>query len=876
MKKHWVSACICLCILSITGCGLFSSASKNNKKKPSDVVAIDTAAAIFEQGEPYDIKPATAAESYDPTDLPYQPVRTRRNDILDTRLALSFDWSKKHVIGKAHLTIKPYFYPTQKLELDAQSFTIHKVAMMTAKGEQPLTYTYDNKLLTIDLGKIYTAKDTYQIWIDYTARPYEREAGIGQAVTSDRGLFFINADGKEGDKPQQIWTQGETMFNSCWFPTFDDPSEKCTQEIAITVENKFVTISNGKKVSSTPHPDGTRTDVWVQTQPHPVYLFALAVGEFGEYKDTWRGKEVNYYMEKKYAPYAKAIFGNTPEMMEVFSKKLGVDYPWDKYSQIVVRDFVSGAMENTTCTIFFEQMNMDDRQLLDYDNEDIIAHELFHHWFGDLVTCESYANLALNESFASYGEYIWMENKYGKDAADLHIQEDLENYLSEAVGKQVPIFRDHYNHPDDMFDRHSYEKGACVLHTLREYVGDSAFFLSLNRYLTKYAYQNTELANLRMEFEQTTGEDLNWFFNQWFFSAGHPQIFASISQADSTVAVEVHQIQTTPGVPQVFRVFFESTLTDGKNTYTFPVEMNTADTTYTWTVPTKIKGIDLAGGRFFLGEIEIAEPNANQVTGLYKPSAPFPVRLHSITNLANKPLTDETVDVLLKGLNDNSTEIKQLSLIFLDKYEGIRKKQLLKEALRLSRDASARVRKYAFLHFEKESVLEYARSKGLAPQIDSLIDRGIADKSYEVASSTLLILKSWDKARHEAVIKQMAKTESSEVILAYVLFSLMDYNDAEAVQSFFGGLGKLDATTQGFIISSDVGNYLEKLDEKNQALGLTWLMETATNGEVQLRKAALQALRMFKNNETVRAFAQKRLAAESEDEIKWRLEDILK
>jgi aminopeptidase N len=208
----------------------------------------------------------------------------------------------------------------------------------------------------------------------------------------------------------------------------------------------------------------------------------VAGGNFAVIKDHWKNMEVNYYVEPKYESTAKLIFGNTPEMINLFSEKLGVDYPWDKYSQIVVRDFVAGAMENTGAVTFAEDMNMDARAVIDNPDEETISHELFHHWFGDLVTAESWPNLPLNESFATYGEYIWADYKYGREEADRAANEDLIKYLRTSKTKKVNMIRFDLTDREDMFDNYSYQKGGRIIHMLRKIVGDEAFFASLKLY----------------------------------------------------------------------------------------------------------------------------------------------------------------------------------------------------------------------------------------------------------------------------------------------------------------------------------------------------------------------------------------------------------
>src|SRR5688500_12849143 len=339
--------------------------------------------------------------------------------------------------------------------------------------------------MDVDLNKLYKGGEKYTIHIDYIAKPDELKTAGSAAIIDAKGLYFVNPRGEEKDKPTQIWTQGETEATSVWCPTIDKPNQKTTQEIYMTVPQKFVTLSNGKLMSQKKNPDGTRTDHWKMDQPHAPYLFFMGVGDYAVVKDSYKGKEVSYYVEKEYAPVARKIFGNTPEMMAYFSRILGVEYPWVKYAQIVGRDYVSGAMENTTATLHQESAQQDARELID-DNtwEGTIAHELFHQWFGNLVTSESWSNLTLNESFANYSQVLWKEYKYGKDAGDEENFSDMNGYIQSQSDKK-DLVRYYYADKEAMFDAVSYNKGGRILHMLRNYVGDSAFYKALNMYLVK-------------------------------------------------------------------------------------------------------------------------------------------------------------------------------------------------------------------------------------------------------------------------------------------------------------------------------------------------------------------------------------------------------
>lgn len=453
----------------------------------------------------------------------YQATRTALTELIHTKLELTPDWSKSYLYGKATITAKPYFYPSDSLILDAKGMEIKAISL----NGKPLNYTYKEYVLKIQLDKIYTRNERYTLTIDYVAKPNTLKVGGGVAVTSDKGLYFINPLNEEGRFMPQIWTQGETESNSVWFPTIDSPNFKSTQEVYLTVANKYKTLSNGTLVSSVVNADGTRTDYWKQDQRHSMYLFMIAVGEFEVVTDSYiksDGTEmlVDYYVEPQWKDQAKAIFGKTPKMIRFFSDLLGMEYPWDKYSQIVVREYVSGAMENTTAVVFGDYVYKNERELADGNDEATIAHELFHHWFGNLVTTESWSNLALNEAFANYSQFLWDEFEYGLDVAQLNKEKDLLGYFSTDFHHNLVWFD--YNFRDDVFDTQTYNKGGAILHQLRKYLGDDAFYASLNHYLKKHAYKTAEYNDLRIAFEEVTGKDLNWYFNQWFLGKGHPEV----------------------------------------------------------------------------------------------------------------------------------------------------------------------------------------------------------------------------------------------------------------------------------------------------------------------------------------------------------------
>lgn len=602
----------------------------------------------------------------------YRETPPKINDLIHTKLDVSFDYKKCYLYGKEWVTLKPHFYPTDTLRLDAKGMDIHNISIVENGKNIPLKYIYQDSLsLAIHLDRIYHNNESYTIYIDYTSKPNELKEHGSAAINDAKGLYFINPDGKDKDKPIQVWTQGETESSSAWFPTIDKPEQKTTDEISMTVPAKYVTLSNGRLASQKVNGDGTRTDTWKMDLPHSPYLFMMAVGDFKIYHDKWRDKEVNYYLEPKYAPYAKQIFGNTPEMIEFYSKTLGVDYPWNKYSQIVVRDYVSGAMENTSATLHGEQVQKTARQMIDsyYDESQVdIAHELFHQWFGDYVTCESWSNITMNESFADFSEMLWGTYKYGKDEGDYQNYTDMQQYLTYPGAQQKNLVRFHYVDKEDVFDFVSYQKGGRILNMLRTYLGDAAFFKGLNIYLKTNAFKTGEAQQLRLALEDASGLDLNWFFNQWYYGPGNPDLNISYKWDEGSKTETVY-LQQTQDIKQFILPFAIDIYAGGKKVR-HNVWMRDRADTLTFAVNQKPDLVNVDGDKILL-----AQKTDNKSLDEY------------VFQYFNAPLfldRYEAIDAAAKNQKDKGAQ-KVLIAALHDKYYRLQIKAI--KALDMSNDA---------------------------------------------------------------------------------------------------------------------------------------------------------------------------------------------
>ena len=628
-----------------------------------------------------------------PDTLPiYNGSYERVHDLLHTKLEVAFDWGQEQLLGKATLDLTPVFYISDRLELNAVGFDISSVR--NEKG-QDLSYKYDGYVIDIALDRTYSRGETYTVVIDYTAMPSKLEENGSAAITSDRGLFFINAQNDNIYKPQQIWTQGETENNSKWFPTIDKPNEKCSQEMFITVEDRFTTLSNGKLMSSTDNSDGSRTDYWKQELPHTPYLFMMAIGEYAVVEDNWQDLDVNYYVEPEYEKDAKAIFNHTTEMLEFFSELLDYKYPWDKYSQVVVRDFVSGAMENTSASVYGDFIQKTTEELIDNHNDNIVAHEMFHHWFGDLVTCENWANLTLNEGFANYSEYLWQEHKYGLASAEHHRNDEMKTYFESSLNNTHPLIHYSYENKEDMFDAHSYNKGGLVLHMLRNIVGDDAFFKSLNKYLRDNEFSSVEVDELRLAFEEITGKDLSWFFDQWYLTEGHPilEIEYDFDFKSNKLKIIVDQVQEESDHKYIYQLPVEAAVyhKDG-SIEKYPFLINKRSQNFEIQLDQEPAVTILDGERYLLAETKEVFSTA-QLKALFNLSPHFVDKNFALTKLRNN---DRAKEIYEAALSDPYWHFRKQGLSYRYLEVPVEKIKMLAE-----NDPHSRIRKDALRSLKK-------------------------------------------------------------------------------------------------------------------------------------------------------------------------------
>ena len=814
------------------------------------------------------------APSWAPKIFDYNPSRTQEFDLLHTKIEISFDWEKQWAYGKATLNLKPWFYQTDTLRLDAKGFDLKNIALLGNGSSKKLSFRYDSMMIHIALDKKYSRDEEIQVEIEYIARPNEITQEGSAAISEAKGLYFINPKGEEPNKPRQIWTQGETESNSCWFPTIDSPNERCTDEIFIRVEDKYVTLSNGKLISQKNNGDGTRTDHWKQELPHAPYLFMMAIGEYAIVKDKWRNIDVNYYVEKKYEASARANFGNTPEMLEFFSTRLGVPYPWEKYSQVVVRDFVSGAMENTSAVIHFSALQQTNREHIDKSMEGIVAHELFHHWFGDLVTCESWSNLPLNESFATYGEYLWDEYKYGKDMADELLSGNINSYIDESKTKREPLIRFFYKTREDMFDRHSYQKGGCILHMLRNLVGDDAFFTSLEVYLKKNAYTSVEIHKLRMAFEEVTGKDLNWFFNQWFMSAGHPELKVKYQYADGKLSVNVTQNQNLQYIP-LFRFPVSIAAGSGTNYQSWNFEISSKDTTFFIPMNAEPEGMIFDADKILVATISENKNQKNWEWQL-RNAKNFRQKEEAIRNLSFSIEKEEVASLFMEKLKDPYYGVRKLVAIQMQNYSGNNlekyRAQLREIALK---DPKSGVRVAALNSAIPLSLFSDENTTNLQEMsmINSVLMVAVKDSSYAVQNSALTRLVKSSPEEGKKIVAEMALNPDKENV-ATLSTVLMDNNPKEGMAFASKQFADMEPGMEKISLISLISKQIKSSDVDHKNTAIQFLQRVAENdGTWWIRLISVQNLMQNKSEPGVADFLKKLSETESNEMIKNMIQD---
>lgn len=444
-------------------------------------------------------------------------------------LDLALDIPNRSYTGTCTLRLNPICDGIDRLTLDAVNLDIISVNI----SQTPQAFEYDGQQLSVKLTRATIAGQPIEIAIAYSVEQPER------------GMYFISPDDDYPHKPTQVWTQGEDEDSRFWFPCFDYPGQLATSEIRVRVPQPLIAISNGELIHTAENGE-TKIYHWSQKQIHPTYLMTLAVGDFAEIRDEWHGKPVTYYVEKEREADASRSLGKTPRMIEFFSKTFGYSYPYPKYAQVCVDDFIFGGMENTSTTLLTSRCLLDERATLDNrGTESLVAHELAHQWFGDLVVIKHWSHAWIKEGMATYSEVLWTEFEYGAQEGAYYRFQEAKNYLAEDKNRyRRPIVTHVYREAIELYDRHIYEKGGCVYHMIRAELGEALFFNAIQTFVQDNAHKTVETIDLLRAIEKATGRNLLFLFDQYVYRGGHPDFKVAYSWDEESNLAKVTVTQT--------------------------------------------------------------------------------------------------------------------------------------------------------------------------------------------------------------------------------------------------------------------------------------------------------------------------------------------
>jgi aminopeptidase N len=521
--------------------------------------------------------------------------RDRPFSVQHLRLDVTLDVAQKSIVARTTLDVRRVDPSAEAIALDAVGFTIDRVSVDGHEAE----WRYDGQLLTVSLRADHQAA---RIDVDYRATPR-------------RGLYFLEPDEHYPDRPRQVWSQCQEEDARHFVVCHDSPHAKMTTEVIARVPRGWYALSNGALVSTDEPERGPHVYHWKMDEPHSSYLLTLVAGEFTEIADgvVLLGREVpvTYLVPRGREEDGRRAFGRTPEMIRHFSEVTGVPYPWNKYAQVVVSDFIFGGMENTTATTMYEHVLLDERAAIDVTSDDIVAHELAHQWFGDYVTCRAWYEAWLNEGFATFFEHVWREKDLGADEYAYGIKGDLAAYASEAHGRyRRSVVCQDYDAPLDLFDRHLYEKGALVLHSLRVELGDTLFWRGVKRYLDGHAGGIVETRDLQRAMEEVSGRSLGRFFEQAVYRAGHPEVEVHIGWDRGVLTVGARQTQSTSdGVPACFELTLDLDVVDSSGNVTRrSVTMTERHQSFALSAPTRPAFVVVDPAARILGEVRVKAP----------------------------------------------------------------------------------------------------------------------------------------------------------------------------------------------------------------------------------------------------------------------------
>jgi len=643
-------------------------------------------------------------------DEPY--ARARDYDLQHSRIALRFDVEQKKVLGDVTHSLSILRDGTSKIWFDSVGLTIESVTV----NKSPAKFETTTDKLIVPLPEVAKAGDKLDVAIRYEGKP-------------TKGMYFILPDKDYPDRPKQIWTQGESEDTRYYLPTYDYPNDRLTTETILTVPASWITVSNGKLISVSDAGKGLKIWTWRESLPSSTYLITVVVGEFDEVKESWRGVPVTYYAPKGRGDRLPVNYSRTPAMIDLFSKKLGVDYPWEKYAQVMVDDFVAGGMENSSATTnTSSSLNHPKIAAELYTDEDgLISHELGHQWFGDLVTCKDWGDIWLNEGFATFMENVWTEAHYGKDQADNERWEGIRQWFGDGNLFNKPIVRHDFDDSSE-FDGNAYTKGGLVLHMLRQQLGADAFYRGLQHYLEANRGKNVVTADLAKAIEESSRTNVDQFFSQWLYGAGAPRfdIGYTYDNDKHQVALMVKQTQKVEGRVGLFHVPVDIEITTASGHKLYDVIVSKAEQTFTFPADSAPLMVLFDKGGQILKSAEFHKEKKEWLYQL-KNASEFADRADAAIALEKIKNDEEVVSTLAAALHsDRFWGVRAAAADALGRIGGVAASSQLLDALNSTNEPWVRNRIVSALGYFKDDAAIAAKLNSIAKDDNSYRARAAA------------------------------------------------------------------------------------------------------------------------------------------------------
>jgi aminopeptidase N len=744
-------------------------------------------------------------------DQPYAPDRDY--DLTHARIELRFDIDQRKVMGQVTHTLSVLRDGITQLNFDSVDLNISAVQV----DGKDAHFSTDAQKLHVDLASPGKAGQKYEVLIRYDGKP-------------KKGIFFILPDKSRPNQTRQIWSQGEAEDTRYYIPIYDYPNDRTTFDMILTVPSDWQTVSNGKLLGVAGAPQGMKTWTWSQTQPVSTYLIALVAGEFDKQSETWRNIPVEYIVPRGFHERIANTFSRTTDMLGYFSDRLGVPYPWDKYDQSMVDQFVVGGMENVSATTLTTRSLLNPalaRESLQ-QSDGLISHEMGHQWFGDLVTCKDWGNLWLNEGFATFMATLWQEHQYGTDNAAYARWRTQVAWMRQGRLYSVPVVTRTFNDSLE-FSGNIYDKAGLVLQMLREQLGDEAFFAGLKHYLEKNRLSNVVTGDLVKALEESTGADLDRFFDQWIYGAGAPRFAVSSSYEASArqVSLTVKQTQRVGGAVGIFNVPMEIVISTADATQKFPIRISKGEETFNFPVSGPPLNVLFDKGSHILKSVDFRKAPSDWIYQLQ----------HAEDAVDRAFAADALGDV-----KDNPSVVAALGAAAqTDKFWGVRVQALAalgriggadagKQVLDATSNAEPWVRDAA--------VEQLGRFRDEKAFPDRLAEISKHDAAYRVRAVALNSYAQLKPGGGLSLLQDAAKTDSpDDVIRRAALRAMGTLGDDKAVNTL------LDWSEEGKPVGLRTAAIasLAQLDKKNETIGkrLTALLDDQA---FDIRTAAVSAL----------------------------------